>query len=581
MQHIKGTTQIGVLKEVASSPEKLTDSLAKVIDRFKLKQHFSKFDALKAKGASVSNLLTSLVIMPFVGAASVYAMQKHGIVTSQDLQSKKDAYYTAKNSEGIDWRFLLLSVAKQFAHLVRKEAEAAKQRITAIVFDDTLLAKTGKGIEMISMVHDHVGQSLILGFKLMVCGFWDGGSFLPLDFVLHREKGTKQEFVAAQYFKATKIARATRALAEKLKEALSQKQNRLTCAEQAYSNKADKSGLNRLGLARCAKKKAESSLQVCEKQLVIDDKAQKQAKKELKRFYIKGRLFGLTAKERKQQYKKAVSAKSHGFKRRKEADLSKMDSMFAMLHRAVKNGFVPRYVLTDSWFFSEALVAHVKGIKNGIIDLVSMVKINNQVFAMRDSKVEIGVKPLLNANKGKSKRCRALHSHYIKCDCEYKGLAINLFFVKMGRSDKWHLIATTDLGLDFISLMQVYQIRWSIEVFFKECKQYLNLGGCKSSNFDAQIADTTISMIQHTMLSYCKRINYQTSFGDLFIGLHDERAEHNLVSKLMRLFWQLVEIFCDSSGFDFIAIQADIMQNQQMLDKFAKLIPEKVLDNAA
>ena len=36
--------------------------------------------------------------------------------------------------------------------------------------------------------------------------------------------------------------------------------------------------------------------------------------------------------------------------------MSKTDSMFAMLRRVVKNGFVPRYVLTDSWFFSEALV---------------------------------------------------------------------------------------------------------------------------------------------------------------------------------------------------------------------------------
>jgi hypothetical protein len=91
-------------------------------------------------------------------------------------------------------------------------------------------------------------------------------------------------------------------------------------------------------------------------------------------------LFGLTAKERKQQFKKLVSVHSNGFKRRKEADWSKADSMFVMLRRAVKNGFVPRYVLTDSWFFSEALVSNVKAIKNGIIDLVSMVKINNQVF---------------------------------------------------------------------------------------------------------------------------------------------------------------------------------------------------------
>jgi hypothetical protein len=290
-------------------------------------------------------------------------------------------------------------------------------------------------------------------------------------------------------------------------------------------------------------------------------------------------MFGLTAKERKQQFKKQVSVHSNGFKRRKEADWSKADSLVAMLRRAVKNGFVPRYVLTDSWFFSEALVSNVKAIKNGIIDLVSMVKINNQAFTLRKGKKEMGVKALLKINERKAVRCKKRKSHYIRIECEYKGAALNLFF-KMCRLSNWHLLATTDLSLNFISLMEVYQIRWSIEAY-KDCKQYLNLGQCKSSNFDAQIADTTISLIQLAMLSYCKRINYQTSLDELFKDLYEERMEHNLLSKLLELFWELVEIFSVSAGFDFITIQQDMMQNQEMLTRFSKLIPEKVLNKAA
>lgn len=580
MQQDKGTKQIGVLQEVASNSEKLTDSLAEVIGSFKLKSHFSRFDGLKTKGVSLSNLLTSFVIMPFVGAASVYAMLKHGITTSGDLQAKKDAHYAAKNNENIDWRYLLLLIAKRFIYLVRKDMDITKQMITAIIFDDTLLEKTGKFIEKISVTYDHVSNRYVLGFKLLVCGFWDGKSLIPLDFSLHREKGTKQEEIANKYLKATKASRRARALVAKQKETLDKKQSSLTAAEQEFfSNGPNKTNLKRLGHAQAACKKAKDSLLVYEMQLDIDDKAQKEAKKDIKRFYTNGRLFGLTAKERKQQFKKAISAQSNGFRRRKEADWSKTDSMFAMLRRAVKNGFVPRYVLTDSWFFSAALVSNVKAIKNGIIDLVSMVKINNQVFTV--FKKEMGVRALLNVNERKAVRCKKIKSRYIKISCEYKGTPLNLFFVKMGRSNVWHLLATTDLKLNFISLMEVYQIRWSIEVFFKESKQYLNLGQCKSSNFDAQIADTTIALIQHIMLSYCKRINYQTSFGDLFKGLHDERAEHNLLSKLLEMFWQMIEIFSNSAGFDFIAIQKDMMQNQEMLNQFAKLIPEKVLNKAA
>ena len=76
--------------------------------------------------------------------------------------------------------------------------------------------------------------------------------------------------------------------------------------------------------------------------------------------------------------------------------------------------------------------------------------------------------------------------------------------------------------------MEIYQIRWSIEVFFKESKQYLHLSDCQSNTFDAQIADMTISMMQSIMLSYFKRVNYQQKFGGLFEAISYELEELDL-----------------------------------------------------
>lgn len=580
MQQYKSTKQIGVIKEVASNNETLTDSLAEVCDRFKLKNSFATMDALKARGFTISSLLAICTILPFEGVASVYALLKHGI-TRMNVGAKKDAFYTAKNNENIDWRCLLTMIAKRFIYLVKSDINTCNQRITAIIFDDTLLEKTGKCIEKVSVTFDHVSKRYILGYKLLVCGFWDGESFIPLDFSLHREKGTKQDELSHLYLKTTKVLRATKTLVKKQVKTLAQKQSRLMSAEQTYANTPNKTNQNKLAQAQLIFQKAEGSLQANKQQLIIDDKAQRDAKRDLKKLYTHGRLFGLTAKERKQQYKKLLSAQSCGFKRRKEADRSKGESLIAMLRRAVKNNFIPRYVLTDSWFFSESLIANVKAIKNGCIDLVSMVKINNQVFHVGKDNKEIGVKILLKNNESKAVRCKKFKASYMKINCKYKGMPLNLFFVKMGRSSNWHLIATTDLTLNFIALLEVYQIRWGIEVFFKECKQYLNLGQCKSSNFDAQIADTTITMIQYTMLCYCKRISYQTSFADLFKGLNDERVQHNLLTQLMQLFWKLIKLFCFSSGFDFITIQKDMMQNPEIINQFAQLIPQGIFNKAA
>jgi hypothetical protein len=580
MQQIKDTKQIGDLQAVVSNSEKLADSLADVIDVFRLKMHFGLSDSLKTKGYPISSLLTSLVILPFAGVASVYAMLKHDI-GRRDLASKKDAYYDAKNNENIDWRKLLMQVAKQFNSLLNNELTPTERGVTAIIFDDSLLEKTGKKIEKLSLTFDHVSKSYICGFKLLVCGIWDGLSFIPLDFSVHREKGTKHEVFADKFFKTTNELRRSNIVVEKLQEKLSKQLNRLTVAEQVFANKSNNSNTKKLEQVRSVSQNTAANLLVSEKNLIADQQAQKNAYKELKQFYAKGRLFGLTKKERNEQFKKLVSAKSQGFKRRKEADKSKTDMVLAMLSRVVKNGFVPRYVLTDSWFFSEALVVKVKSIKKGMIDLVSMVRINNQIFTDCAGENPMNVKSLLKINVRNTTRCKKLRCNYIKIKCKYKGVRVNLFYVKMGMSSTWHLLATTDLNLNFIRLMEIYQIRWSIEVFFKECKQYLNLGQCKSSNFDAQIADTTITMVQYIMLTYCKRINCQMSLGGLFKELHDELIELSLVNKLLNLFWELVQIFSASSGCDLITIQQEMMQNQEIYNRFIKLIPDKVFKRVA
>ncbi len=66
------------------------------------------------------------------------------------------------------------------------------KRSGALILDDTTVAKTGKNIERVGYVHDHVSQSFVLGYKILVAGYWDGVSFIPIDFSIHREKRDTQ-----------------------------------------------------------------------------------------------------------------------------------------------------------------------------------------------------------------------------------------------------------------------------------------------------------------------------------------------------------------------------------------------------
>ena len=54
---------------------------------------------------------------------------------------------------------------------------------------------------------------------------------------------------------------------------------------------------------------------------------------------------------------------------------------------------------------------------------------------------------------------------------DFKGIPVKIFFCKMGKKGVWHGLMTTNTELNFEKAFEIYATRWSIEVFFKECKQ--------------------------------------------------------------------------------------------------------------
>lgn len=91
-----------------------------------------------------------------------------------------------------------------------------------------------------------------------------------------------------------------------------------------------------------------------------------------------------------------------------------------------------------------------------------------------------------------------------------------LYVCRRDGVENWRVILTTDLSQSFEQAYEIYARRWNIEVFFKDCKQHLRLGQCQSHTLNAQIAATTISMIQYNLLATAKRFECYESFGALF-----------------------------------------------------------------
>ena len=97
MQHIKNSKKKSEIQLVSENPEALTNSLASVMDKFNLKKHFSIFNFIKSKGLAVSSILNILIILPFLGFASIHALVKTGL-SQVDFEGAKDAIYDIKNN---------------------------------------------------------------------------------------------------------------------------------------------------------------------------------------------------------------------------------------------------------------------------------------------------------------------------------------------------------------------------------------------------------------------------------------------------------------------------------------------------
>lgn len=411
----------------------------------------SKFNWCKKAGFSFEDLISTLLILPIIGFKTI-----HQLTVNKDKElvvSGKDSYYRILANQKVNWRkFLTLFVMQYLAK--DKQFTPSEDKTRCLIFDDTDLPKTGKTIEGISKIFNHVSTSYYLGFKLLVAGYWNGSVFIPVDFSLHRESKTA-----------------------KLK-------------------------------------------------------------------------YGLTAKQLKNQKKTPRLIKTSAAKRYKELNVKKTDLLVQMFSRVVKRKIPVDYILMDTWFTSIGLLKKLRSICSST-HIIGMYKYNSKI------EVEGKLKSItqLKNQKTKAKRCRKFNYNYYHYIAEIDGLEVAIFISKRGKNGKWHTLISTDTNVNFVKAVEVYSIRWSIEVFFKEAKQLFGLGKCQSTNFDVQIAQITITMVQYLLTSIRYRMEAYETIGGLFRDLKQDYIENKLnirILAVVHLIMSVLESIVDSIDFESI-----------------------------
>jgi hypothetical protein len=277
---------------------------------------------------------------------------------------------------------------------------------------------------------------------------------------------------------------------------------------------------------------------------------------------------GLSKKVNRRQYKKKRKDQSPGQQRELELHSDKISSAIAMIRRAVASKISFEYVLMDSWFVCETMILCV--VEAGA-HMIGMCKMGKSKYAYNQK--QRSAKQILDSLK-KNWNIRwdkQLHLYVAEARVTYKGVPLKLFFCRNSKRGKWYLLATTNTRLGIRKAYQTYSIRWSIEVFFKETKQYFQLAKCQSRDFDAQVADTSISMIQYNIFSLAKRFSKYETLGDLFGDTKQFVMELTVCKRLWGFFLEFIHLLAlivDVDPDDLIErIMAEDNEN-----KFVKLI---------
>lgn len=473
MLHDKDIAKINEIKiffkDTWTSPEFFKEYL----DLFKINKASKIFKSVKETGVPFWDIINLLLILPFTTNNTINSLYTSRLAPV--VKGKKDVYYRALSNQKINWRNIFLFIIKRYISLSMR-FKPDKDSYKCLIFDDTDISKTGKTIEGISKIFNHVNKTCFFGYKLLVAGYWNDGLLIPIDFSFHREFKDKKE-----------------------------------------------------------------------------------------------KKYGLSKKELKNQKKTKRDSKLPVTKRFKELNEKKTDVLVQMFKRIKQRKIEVDYILFDSWFTSISLISRL--LKVGKVNIIGMYKYN--------SKVEVGdniftIKQL-RKQKLSLKRSRIYNLYYQNYTGIIDDVQIKVFLIRRGKRGKWHTIISTDTSLNFNQMMNIYKKRWSIEVFFKEAKQLLGLGKCQSTNFDVQVAQTTIKMIQYLLISLKFRQEAYETIDGLFKDIKQDFIEHKLDDRIMLAIVELIAIL------EFIIEDFDIETTINRLisysDNFAFLINIKQKDN--
>ena len=238
---------------------------------------------------------------------------------------------------------------------------------------------------------------------------------------------------------------------------------------------------------------------------------------------------------RYQEISDKTDHRTNGYKTRKESMLAKPDAAILLIQRALAAGIQADYVLMDTWFTTEPMLAKI--LRTGM-DAIGMVKQLKQRYNYQGRAYTL---PELRRFVRFDNNKNIFGSIIVTTKT---GIPVKIVIVRnRNKKSECLYLLSTDCSLSDAEIVRIYGNRWSIECFFKASKSFLKLGTeFQSRTYDAMVSHTAIVFTRYTILEWIRRKeNDEKTYGELFFMFCEDIQDMDLTTALQSLMVLFVE----------------------------------------
>ena len=236
---------------------------------------------------------------------------------------------------------------------------------------------------------------------------------------------------------------------------------------------------------------------------------------------------------------------------------TKPEMVCDMIGRAIRGGINADYFLADAWFatkhmlrmtITQSLIAIVRMKKNKMKYRLSVDGVSHLLCATELFKQHVKGQWQTLHNLPYQSKSIVVELNLTSSDKEpAQWVKVKLLFVRSVNEAKqqaskhdWALFLTTDSQLEDEKILEVYALRWGIEVYFKEAKQKLGFLKEQSRHYSAYIASIHLTSLRFCLLLFAKQEEGAARLSEVRNDFEESLSCLNFASKLWGLFKALI-----------------------------------------